>query len=74
MSIHPFVKHAVFDPTAIHAMALAFDDACKSLQVAPDAELVREIIAKQVIVFAQGGERDPKKLQAATLKALNLEQ
>jgi hypothetical protein len=74
MSIHPYLKDAVFDPTAIDAMAMAFDDICKSLQVESDAQLVREVIAKQVIELALHGERDPKKLQAEALKAMNLEQ
>ena len=74
ISICPYLKGAVFDPDTIDVMAIAFDDTCKSLKVAPDAQIVREIIAKQVMELARRGERDPKKLHAEALKAMNLEQ
>ena len=74
MSIRPYLKGAVFDPSAIDTMAIAFEDTCKSLQIAPDAQIVREIIAKQVIELARRGECDPKKLQTEAIKAMNLEQ
>jgi hypothetical protein len=70
MSIHPYLKDAVFDPTAIDAMALAFDNACMALQVAPDAQIVREIIAKQVIELARRGEREPEKLEEAICRSV----
>lgn len=72
ISIHPFLKGAVFEPSDIAAIAAAFDETCRTLQLAAGAPIVREVVAKRVIELAQRGVRDPEKLQTEALKALNL--
>ena len=73
ISIHSYLKGAVFEPGDIDAIASAFDNTCRTLQVAPGADIVREVIAKHVMEFARRGERDPNKLQAEVVKALKLD-
>src|SRR5215813_13852807 len=72
ISIHRFLKEAVFEPSDIETMATAYDNACRVLQVADGARIVREVIASHVIALARAGVRDPEKLEAQTLEALNL--
>ena len=75
--MHGFIKkfaNGVFYPEEAAILTAAFDDAWAKLQAsrAPFAEdayaaAAREILAKQIIMAAQRGERNPKRL---TLDAL----
>jgi hypothetical protein len=70
--MHGFIKrfaNGVFYPEEIEILTAAFDDAWASLQAsgAPFAEkdyapLAREILAKHIIMAAQRGERNCRKL------------
>jgi hypothetical protein len=50
------------------AIALAFDSACKALGGPP--EIIRDVVARQILEAAQSGERDSEKLCVHALKAL----
>ena len=58
----PTSDTAAFDPEAIKALAVAYDDACAVLQVANAADPRATIIAKKIIEHARHGERDPIRL------------
>jgi hypothetical protein len=70
--MHGFIKrfaNGVFYPEEVAILTAAFDDAWAMLQAtqAPFAEqayaaAAREILAKQIIMAAQRGERNPKRL------------
>ena len=64
----PFIKdQPVFEPEAIHAMSVAYEDICRSLKVDGN-ETARETIAIRVIELARRGERDPAVLRDRVLK------
>lgn len=67
---HHIVTDVSFGPDATLAMGAAFDKACRSLQESGQTNVVREIIAKQIIDLARDGERDPDHLCEASLRAL----
>jgi len=71
--MHDFLKRfadGVFYPEEVAILTVAFDDAWATLQASrvPFAEeqaypsAVREILAKQIIMAAQRGERNPRLL------------
>ena len=72
-TILPFFVDAGFDPEAVTAMGEAFNLACKALHDRGQPELVREVIARQIIKGAKTGERDPKRLCAFALRAFGIE-
>jgi hypothetical protein len=55
-----------FEPEAIAAMSEAFEAACQ-LHTAGQHEMVREVVARRIIIAARFGERDPVRLRAAAL-------
>ena len=65
---HPFIKDAVFDPEATHALATAFDDICRDMNLADTAGSAREIVAARVIDLAREGVVDPKILRERVLR------
>ena len=66
----PTSDTAAFDPEAIKALAVAYDDACAVLQVANAADPRATIIAKKIIEHARQGERDPIRLLDLVLTEL----
>jgi hypothetical protein len=67
-SIHPFLKEqAVFEPDATHALAVAFDQVCAALDLAPTAARDREVIAVRIIDLARNGVLDPQALRDRVL-------
>ncbi|HUL07024.1 MAG TPA: hypothetical protein VLV76_11870 [Candidatus Acidoferrum sp.] len=60
-----------FDPETVNAMMAAFDKACDALRLAKTHDGATEFLAKAVVEQAKTGERDPDKLCAMTLRALN---
>jgi hypothetical protein len=67
-SIHPFLKdEAVFEPDATHALAEAFDQACRALKLPPTADRDREVIAVRIIDLARAGILDPHTLRDRVL-------
>jgi len=66
-AVHPFIKDAVFDAEATHALALAFDDICAQMNLPQTASAAREIVAARVIDLAREGVFDPQVLLARIL-------
>ena len=80
--MHGFIKrfaNGVFYPEEVAILTAAFDDAWAKLQASrvPFAEEVcasaaREILAKQIIMAAQRGERNPRHLTQDALLVTSL--
>jgi hypothetical protein len=66
-AVHPLIGSAVFDTDATHALALAFDDICKEMNLPQTAREAREIVAARVIDLAREGVLDPQVLCARVL-------
>ena len=56
-----------FDPQAVKALAVAYDDACAVLHVIDNSEPRATIVAKKIIEHAQHGECDPIRLRDLVL-------
>ena len=67
MASHSFTGPGVFEPEVVAAMSEAFEAACEVLDDARQPEVIREIIAKRIVLAATIGERDPVRLLAAAL-------
>jgi hypothetical protein len=67
-AVRPFIKDAVFDPEATHALAVAFDDICRDMNLADTASSAREIVAARIIDLAREGVVDPKILRERVLR------
>jgi hypothetical protein len=66
---HPSMrKTAAFDESETQALAAAYDDICKSMNVPTDAEGDRETIAIRVIDLARAGALDPHVLRERVLR------
>jgi len=66
-----YLKESAFDRPTIEAMTQAYYAACWSFDIGDRNNPSREIIARKVIEIAETGVRDPKRLWALTLRALN---
>jgi hypothetical protein len=63
-TILPFLRNeCAFDPKDVQAMAMAFDDVCKTLEVPADAATLRQDIAIRIVKLAKGGERNQTVLR-----------
>jgi hypothetical protein len=71
MSIHPFLHGVVFEPLAIQAMSMAFEDVCATLNVSLRDNRAREVIATRIIDLAARGEHSPTRLRDRVLKEAN---
>lgn len=73
MPIRRFLENSAiaFDPIHIESMNVAFMAACHELRLADreDDPLIA-IVAETVISIAQGGERDPHRLQKLVMAAI----
>jgi hypothetical protein len=60
-------SNGLFDPETIRTLTGAFEDAWRSLDggdwIRPDADAIREMLAKHIITAAQTGERDISRLR-----------
>jgi hypothetical protein len=70
-STHP-LEVGSFDPLTTKAMGAAFEAACRELHDKGQPRIVRELIAKQIIVAAKTGERDPSRLCDVALQAAGI--
>ncbi len=70
MPIHRLLENSAFEPDHIEAMAAAFDDLCRELELVQPNDPLREVVARQVIEFARRGERDPAKLKSQVMAAI----
>jgi hypothetical protein len=59
-----------FDPEAVEAMGRAYDKACRSIHGSSQPDVIKEMIAKQIIAVASEGGRDPDELCALALASL----
>lgn len=62
-------RDAAFDPEAVQTLCTAYELAAKSLRDKHRPASVNEVIAKRIISLAEKGERDPRLLANAALKA-----
>jgi hypothetical protein len=67
------LQAAGFDPQAIEIISEAYIKARRSSGDAGKADLVNEIIALRILVFAKQGERDPNRLRAGALATLRVQ-
>jgi hypothetical protein len=67
--LYRLLQNCAFEPAAIDAMSVAFEDVCRTLGLAELSDPLRDLVAKKVIEFAQRGERDPGRLKELTLAA-----
>jgi hypothetical protein len=68
-----FFQDGAFDSDTTGAMGEAFERACKALHDLGQPDIVKEIIARRIIVVAKAGERDPARLCEGALAALGVE-
>lgn len=61
-----------FDPEATQTLGLAFDMVWGAIARRDRSELVRELVARQVIALAERGLRDPNKLVEAVTSSLSV--
>jgi len=66
----PLFKNDSFDTDVTRAMAQAYEQACQQLNGGAN-DLVKEVIAKRIIHFAQTGVHDPIMLRERALEALS---
>jgi hypothetical protein len=62
---------AVFEPSDLAAMNAAFSMALQKLQLSVRDDPIVELVGRNIIRAAMHGERDPAKLCADALAALN---
>lgn len=62
-----------FEPTALKLMGEAFDKACAEIRCGEPLAVSEEALAKQIIVLASIGERDPDRLCQAALTVFGVE-
>ena len=68
----PFRDIKGFDRDVMRNMTQAFDAACDRLRLQPD-DPERDELAKVIVELASRGERDPAKLFALAVEALDRE-
>jgi hypothetical protein len=67
-TVLPFSKtECAFDPKDVRAMAMAFEDVCKTLDVPADAATLREGIAIRIVELAKQGQRSQTVLRDRVL-------
>jgi hypothetical protein len=64
-----FQSHA-FEPETITILAVAYEDALRSLGLAEQSDPLTQIVAERIIQLAQQGERDPVQLRDGALDSL----
>jgi hypothetical protein len=72
MAIYRLLQNSGFDPDAIKIMTVAFEGACRELQLADRSDPFTEMVAKKVIEIAQLGERDPVRICDRALRELGV--
>jgi hypothetical protein len=68
-TILPFLKdQSVFEPETTQAMASAFEEICRVLNLAESATRERETVASRIVDLARRGERNSLKLTERVLR------
>jgi hypothetical protein len=70
MPVYPLLQGQAFEPELIDAMARAFEDALRVLQLTNRDDPLNTIVAKRIIAVAQTGERDPQRIRERALQSL----
>jgi hypothetical protein len=63
-----FMQHA--DPDMVKVAVLAFAMACRELNATETSSVIKGMIARRVIAYAQRGERSAERLCRQTVEAL----
>jgi hypothetical protein len=71
MPVYPLLQGQAFEPELIDAMARAFEDALRVLQLTNRNDPLNTIVAKRIIEVAQTGERDPQRIREQVLHSLH---
>jgi hypothetical protein len=64
---HPYHRDAVFEPDETYAIAIAFDEICRAMNLPQTATVPREIVAIRVIDLARESLLDPILLRNRVL-------
>ena len=72
MSFPELFQEAAFEAEITLSMILAFELACKSMRDGGYPDLIKEIIAKRIILCARQGAVDPALLCQEALSSLGL--
>ena len=72
MPINPFREQGAFEPEATAAMGEAFDAVCKELCHLGQLQMVRKVVAQQIIAAARKGDLDLVRLRTSALSGLPL--
>jgi hypothetical protein len=71
MPIRPFLAEpSAFQPEAIEAVSIAFDEVCLALELAPEQTREREAIAERIIDLGRIGMLDANTLRDRVLKEI----
>ena len=68
MPITPFLRGQAFEPELIEAMSTAFTKACETLGLIDRADPITELVARQIIEFAERGVRTQTALYFKTVE------
>jgi hypothetical protein len=68
MTIGAFLEGGMFGPEDIQAMSTAFEDVCKTLNLADEAKSERELLARNIIALVRQGERNAALLRDRMLR------
>jgi hypothetical protein len=71
-AVHPFLRDAVFEPEEVHALALAFDDICREMDLPAAATVAREVVATRIIDLAREGLIEPMLLKDRVLHEVRM--
>jgi hypothetical protein len=70
MPLHRLIDGEEFQPEHLQAMGRAFDETLSALNLKNRSDPIVELVARQIILLAERGERDPNRLRDLTVKAL----
>ena len=73
MSVTELFEEAAFEADVTVAMGKAFELACRSFRGGEHPDLIEEIIAKRIVIFARRGVADPSLLCREALNSLGLD-
>ena len=70
MQFRQFLSGEQFDPDTMRLLGVAFEMARASTKLLDRPEITDDVIAKQIIILARGGERSADKLCDGALSVL----
>jgi len=71
MPIRPLLEdeRSAFGPDEINAITSAFEQTLRELRLVDRRDPAVAIVARRIIEFAKGGERDPARLRESVLQS-----